>query len=716
MSCVLSPSIPTEPDRDASPADLARSLVLATLALFWRRALPRDDDCYRLLLDALRQTAPTLPAVAGDHWPDALLREHIVAALAALRDGDRPLARLTDTQHLSDAALLLICLVGSVEREHLVCVALAALQAPAREPRPTLHLCNALLRDVLGQPTPDAEATLRRPLHLGLLEHPGDLPMPLRTLRMDPRLWQLLCGGEPHWPGCEPLPTADVLPNAAQAALPGLAARLGHGLDAGPDDGLGGDAADCVLLRGGPGSGRAEAAGALAALLGRRGLLVDLAHWLAEPALRLGCALAGRLVALRAAPGPGEALALPRVQPRLPLVLLLGEQGSVAGARAVELVMPLPDPAERRALWLAALAGPASAGLHAPAKARGTGSAQARPRTGPPPAELLDTLASARLSAPVILRLGAEARTRAAQSEQDLALAHVAAARREQAAADLRLLAQPLGRDVAAEALVLPAAVAAGVEEVILRARRREILWQHLGPTLAATATPGVRALFVGESGTGKTLAAGHIATRLGAPLFRVDLSAVMNKYIGESEKNLAQLLDRAAAADVVLLFDEADGVFGRRTDGKDTGERYANMLTDFLLARIETHPGIVLLTTNSRERIDPAFTRRLDVILEFPLPGFDERLALWRSHLGARAPGDAACRFLAGNCELAGGQIRNAVLTAAAHGPADGAIPPAALYRGVLAEYHKQGRGEPAKLARWGAGITATATLEEAP
>jgi SpoVK/Ycf46/Vps4 family AAA+-type ATPase len=213
---------------------------------------------------------------------------------------------------------------------------------------------------------------------------------------------------------------------------------------------------------------------------------------------------------------------------------------------------------------------------------------------------------------------------------------------------------------------------------------------------------PGVRVLLVGESGTGKTLAASWLATALGAPLYRVDLAAVMNKYIGESEKNLGALLDQAAANDVVLLFDEADSLFGRRSDRKETGERYANMLTNFLLTRIESHPGLVLLTTNSRERIDAAFTRRLDQILEVPLPGFEEGLRLWHSHLGGRSPGAETCRTLAAYCELTGGQIRNVVLTAAAlASEPEGPLGLGELIEALRGEYRKSGRALPPQIER---------------
>ena len=139
-----------------------------------------------------------------------------------------------------------------------------------------------------------------------------------------------------------------------------------------------------------------------------------------------------------------------------------------------------------------------------------------------------------------------------------------------------------------------------------------------------------MRALLVGPSGTGKTLAAGWLATRLGLPLYRVDLASVTSKYIGETEKNLAQLFARAEHAEGVLLFDEADSLFGKRTDVKEANDRFANAQTNYLLQRIESFDGIAILTSNSRARFDSAFTRRLDAVIEFPPPGPEERRALW--------------------------------------------------------------------------------------
>jgi SpoVK/Ycf46/Vps4 family AAA+-type ATPase len=222
-----------------------------------------------------------------------------------------------------------------------------------------------------------------------------------------------------------------------------------------------------------------------------------------------------------------------------------------------------------------------------------------------------------------------------------------------------------------------------------------------LGLATRTRYSPGVRALFHGPSGTGKTLAAGWLATRLGLPLYRVDLAAVSSKYIGETEKNLARLLARAEASEALLLFDEADSLFGKRTDVRDANDRFANAQTNYLLQRLETFDGIVVLTTNSRTRLDTAFARRLDAVVEFPAPPPAERRGLWEAHLGARHDLEPAeLSRLAAVCDLTGGQIRNVVLAAAVAAQQDGGrISLAALLDALQAEYRKAGRTLPAGL-----------------
>ncbi len=205
----------------------------------------------------------------------------------------------------------------------------------------------------------------------------------------------------------------------------------------------------------------------------------------------------------------------------------------------------------------------------------------------------------------------------------------------------LEALAQPLPDRISDEALVTGGTLREELARLLLRCRRRESLIEGLGVSALARYRPGVRVLFTGQSGTGKTLAAGWLATELGLPLYRVDLAAVTSKYIGETEKNLAQLLAHAEESGIILLFDEADSMFGKRTDVKESNDRFANAQTNYLLQRIEIFDGIALLTSNSRARFDPAFCRRLDMIIGVPLPVgavFGACSWLHRRHLGRRA------------------------------------------------------------------------------
>ena len=143
-----------------------------------------------------------------------------------------------------------------------------------------------------------------------------------------------------------------------------------------------------------------------------------------------------------------------------------------------------------------------------------------------------------------------------------------------------------------------------------------------------------MRALFSGSSGTGKTLATRILAGELGMDLYRVDLASVINKYIGETEKNLHRVLSRAEELDVILLLDEGDALLGSRTDVKSSNDRYANLETNYLLQRLESYQGIVLVTTNAGQNIDSAFQRRMDVVVDFVPPGADERWGIWQLHL----------------------------------------------------------------------------------
>jgi SpoVK/Ycf46/Vps4 family AAA+-type ATPase len=211
------------------------------------------------------------------------------------------------------------------------------------------------------------------------------------------------------------------------------------------------------------------------------------------------------------------------------------------------------------------------------------------------------------------------------------------------------------------------------LERLVAHARQRSTVLAEYGFEARAGRGLGLAALFHGESGTGKTLAAEAVANALAQSLFRIDLSAVVSKYIGETSKNLRRVFDAAEGGGAVLLFDEADAVFGKRSEVKDSHDRYANIDINYLLTRMESFGGVAILATNMKHALDPAFVRRLRFVVGFPFPGVPERRSIWArvfpdvSRLDAADPLDLdrLARFA-----LTGGSIFNAAL-AAAHGAA---------------------------------------------
>jgi hypothetical protein len=212
--------------------------------------------------------------------------------------------------------------------------------------------------------------------------------------------------------------------------------------------------------------------------------------------------------------------------------------------------------------------------------------------------------------------------------------------------------------------LVLPADRERMLHEFLLWLRHRDTVVNKWG----GKAIGGPVALFSGPSGTGKTFAATVLATDLGWPLYRVDLARLVSKYIGETEKNIGRLFNAAHGRKMVLQFDEADALMSKRGEIKDARDRYANLEVSYLLARIEDHEGPCILTTNMRNQIDKAFTRRFQMVVEFPRPDESARARLWSLLLPPRAPRrpDVDIDFLARAVNLTGGNIRNAALHAA--------------------------------------------------
>ena len=245
--------------------------------------------------------------------------------------------------------------------------------------------------------------------------------------------------------------------------------------------------------------------------------------------------------------------------------------------------------------------------------------------------------------------------------------------------------------------------VRAELQNLELRCRHRERIFGRVSAALEAQLNSGVRALFTGPSGTGKTLAARLLASILRKDLYRIDLSAIVNKYIGETEKNLNQVFALAEELDVVLLFDEGDALMTQRTSVNNANDRYANLETNYLLQRIESYDGILIVTTNAAESIDSAFQRRMDQVVDFRRPEPAERWAIWQIHLPAEHTVDEPfLRELASRCALSGGQIRNAVLHATLLALDENApLGSAQVESAVQREYRKSGGVCPLRRAR---------------
>jgi hypothetical protein len=269
---------------------------------------------------------------------------------------------------------------------------------------------------------------------------------------------------------------------------------------------------------------------------------------------------------------------------------------------------------------------------------------------------------------------------------------HVAA--RAQGRRELQRFATAVESRFGLDALVVPSDLRDDIVELMQAARSRAEVIRRWNLSACGPARAGITALFSGPPGTGKTFAAGVIAHELRRPLHRIDISSILDRYVGETEKHLAQLFAEAAGSDAILLFDEADSLFSRRVTVRDAQDRYANMQVNSLLNLIEDHSGFVILTSNLRGSLDEAFARRIPYKLQFALPDAEERLTLWRRLLPDGACGsDVDLEALARDYELTGALIKNAIWRAAAVTAGRRAFSDELLRRAILRELVSDGR-----------------------
>ncbi len=624
--------------------------------------------------EALGALAALLPDSASSPEAEYLLAH---GAGGKTHASDALLAELAGTLKLHHIETLTVALAAAVEMDLMCGRAVAHLQAPVGGSRPTLGLIAAAFAEF------DPEGQIIERLLTGAAVESGLLqllnegaPLAERTAAVPIPLCLALSGRDAAWPGAsiglEGVPDTP-LPRSVLTEAERQARALADG------------AQKVLVVRSGAPAEAKAVANELAAAIERRPLFLEMEHSAAaaKPPAMSGLGpwlLLRRLVPVFCyEPGPGERRTVPALPHYVgPVIALCGNDGSVeaGGESPAAWRIGVPPREERKQLWRTAIGQNALAARMASDYRHGSGR---------------------------IAQLGRLVRQQCKLDNRSKpAFSDVAAASWAGQGSGLEALAQPLPDLIPDEALVAGHALKDELSRFLMRCRRRESLIEGLGVSALARYRPGVRGLFTGQSGTGKTLAASWLATQLGLPLYRADLAAVTSKYIGETEKNLAQLLARAEDAGIILLFDEADSMFGKRTDVKESNDRFANAQTNYLLQRIESFDGIVLLTSNSRARFDPAFCRRLDMIVEFPLPGPEERRLLWLSQLGSRHQlSHKSLNQLAAAADLAGGHIRNAVLTAAVLAQAaDRQIAYGDIYVGLTDEYRKLGRQAPPDLA----------------
>jgi hypothetical protein len=624
------------------------------------------------LADLLDQALPG----AGEHAASRDFLRAMAAAPAAepwaADDGDDPIDRVARAFRLSPVEVDLVLLAGLPEEHEGYAGVLRTLH-PRAEPRPSAGLAAQLLCASAGE-----RRLLRRVLESGAAVRAGVLrlgdegPFFERTLHLADGLWSVLAGID-AWPAALTRPDAPVVAAGLRPWLesPDAAAAL---------EVLASGQPWSVLVSADSDELAQQRATALVAAAGAEPLRLVLPAQTPPELERTASVHAvarGMVPVLRVQGGDGPgAPEAPEMATHPGPVVLCGRTGGllVRGERPVlEVAAPRLTTAGREEMW----------GDVLPELRDAAPGLAARYTVEPETAEAA----------------AADARAIARLEGRDATPADVARGVRTRAGLSLS----------SGVRLVRPAAT---WDQLVLRPRRTAQLREGIDRLLhqatvldgwrfleGRPGSRGVRMLFAGPSGTGKTLAAEVMAGALGVDLLLVDVSRVVSKWIGETEKNLAEVFDVAERAQAVLFFDEADALFGKRTEVSDAHDRYANLETAYLLTRLERFEGLAVLSTNLRQNLDGAFLRRLEFILDFEEPGPTERAALWQCHLPAGAPlaPDLDVDELAALYPVVGGFIRNAAVAAAFLAASEASpITRGHVVRAIRREYDKAGRAFP--------------------
>ena len=665
-----------------------------------RRATdPDPNDRFRGLyiteaqVDALFEQPPRIDPGPLPELAAAVARVEARADAAAAPGVDLRLRRLAATFDLDDVDLeiLLIALAPDLDPrfERLY----AYLHDDVSRRRASIALAIELAAGQHGVRLDRHRLGPASPLVGGglvLVEDP-DRPFLTRALRVPDRVAAHLIGDD------QPEPRVDLLVQEATAAPSAGSERISRSLA---------DGARLLYVREKAGSAGRAWATAGATVAGSRILGIDLSRLTpGDDPVEVGAAVV-REARLRDATlivGPVEVLvergpAAVRAFGEAPCsTIVLGiRTWDPSWSRDVPVLLDAPafPGQERAAAWARALAGAGAGDADAPDRAEPAGlGGPGILAAGLDPAQ---ALAGFRLDPEQVRRAALAARQLARAEDRALTPDDLTAGARAQNAGGLERLARRVPASAHWEDLVLPPGLAIQLRELTSRARHRERVLADWGMGGSASRGGGLTALFAGDSGTGKTLSAEVVAADLGLDLYVIDLATVVDKYIGETEKNLDRIFSEADRVNGVLLFDEADAIFGKRSEVKDARDRYANVETAYLLQRMERFDGIAILTTNLRANLDEAFLRRLDVIVDFPMPEEEDRRRLWERHLPAVVPReeDVDLAFLAAAFKLSGGNIRNVCLAAAFYAAAeDRPMTMLDLIRGTEREYHKLGR-----------------------
>jgi hypothetical protein len=594
-----------------------------------------------------------LPAVDGD----------IAAHVALLRQTPLPsemgLCRLAKALQLPDYEMLALALCVAAEEDPNIARMVARAQDPIGGSRPLIGLLATLLRQYGATPILLASGIAVQSGIAFLGDERAALPE--RSWIVPPHMAAALAAIISY--------PADVHPFAAlPVAFHATAHTAIHGAvmsQTGQSETTLHPSA--IVIRTASSREAAAAALMLAQRIDRHPVAMDMAAIAGHAGWLMACAA---VPVVRISAGPAERIHLPSCHPyQGPIIVLTHPDVQMdMGMAHQDIILSVPDVAERAQVWIAQGVGeePAQKAAHAYRQSAG--------------------------------RIAELAEYMAQQSHQQKDWSALAQAV-QTSPSPLDGMARRLHARVSRADLVLPDAALADLDRLVARIGLRNGLADGLGPALVARYSPGVRALFTGESGTGKTLAAHWLSSQTGLPLYRVDQAALTSKWIGETEKNLAAILDAAQNADVMLFFDEADALFGARTDVSDANDRHANAQTNYLLQRIEDYEGVVILATNNRDRFDPAFVRRLDMIMAFPMPDPDARLRLWQVLLGTgHGLSHSEMVAMAMAIDLAGGHIRNIVLAAAVYAKGrDARILWPDIVAAAREEFAKLGRPAPA-------------------